>query len=383
MSSGKPKSRTGVWFAVAVAAVLGLWFGGNELYTRLVILRRDLPRLEPGEVSLIGLKVPGYHIVVSNGVARLSMGDPAAFGRPEIISDSSSGTTIPMRGLIGTLRFDSEAAVELVTALNDIRYDILPLDDRVWSKGRIEEALASPGEARSKLEYDLATTIQGKGIERVNWDRLSTGIWIEVPVALAVPSAGGSREVVAKVLVPYKTRIAAAAERYLQELLDRGGLGENLRPTASAITGVYNRALDDAERVGFEDVAQSLRNKLSPEAIRALADPVVKVLNEVEVLITEETIIDAELRAVPREDGKGDYYAITLETSGDSRDRLWQYTHRRPGAQLLLVSNGVAIAAPVVRHQIKYSTVEITGISEKKLAEEALRFIEAASKKNL
>src|SRR5688500_1513254 len=99
MSSGKPKSRTGVWFAVAVAAVLGLWFGGNALYTHLVILNRDLPRLEPGEVSLIGLKVPGYHIVVSNGVARLSVGDPAAFGKPESMSGASSGTTIPMKGL--------------------------------------------------------------------------------------------------------------------------------------------------------------------------------------------------------------------------------------------------------------------------------------------
>jgi hypothetical protein len=42
----------------------------------------------------------------------------------------------------------------------------------------------------------------------------------------------------------------------------------------------------------------------------------------------------------------------------------------------------VAIAAPVIQHQIKYSTVQITGISEEKLAEEALKFIEAASSNN-
>ena len=134
--------------------------------------------------------------------------------------------------------------------------------------------------------------------------------------------------------------------------------------------------------MGKEDVAASLRRVFSAEAVSRLAEPVLKVTNEVEVLVTEETIADAKLNAVPREDGKGDMYSIVLETKGDSRDRLWQYTYRRPGSQLLLVSNGVAIAAPVVRHQIKYSTVEITGISEKKLAEEALRFIEAASNKN-
>ena len=381
MSSGKPKSRTGVWFAVAVAAVLGLWFGGNELYTRLVIMRRELPRLEPGEVSLIGLKVPGYHIVVSNGVARLSVGDPSTFGKPDIAPDASTGTTIPMRGLIGTLRFDEEDAVELVTALNDIKYDLLPLEDRIWTKERIDKALAAPGPEREELEYELATALDGGGIERLNWDRLTTGIWLEVPVPLAVPAPGGTREVVAKVLIPYKTRLAGAAYRHFQTLLERGGLGEDLTPTPGTISGVYNQALDEAER-GREDVAASLRGRFSEESTSQLAEPVLKVLNEVEVLVTEQTISDADLKAVAREDGKGDMYSITLETTGDSRDRLWQYTYRRPGAQLLLVSNGIAIAAPVVRQQIKYSTVEITGISEKKLAEEALRFSEAALNKN-
>jgi hypothetical protein len=105
-----------------------------------------------------------------------------------------------------------------------------------------------------------------------------------------------------------------------------------------------------------------------------------KVLGEVEVLVTEETIVGAEMEAVPREDGKGDFYSILLRVAQESRDRLWQSTYRHPASQLLLVSNGVAIAAPVVRHEIKYSTVEITGIAEQQLAEEALAFIEAAAK---
>jgi hypothetical protein len=378
MSNDAPKKSTGIWFAVAVAAVLGLWFGGNELYTRLVILRRELPRLEPGEVSLIGLKVPGYHIVVSNGIARLTVGEPSEFGRPESL-DSGSGTTIPMKGLIGTLRFDPEAAEELVAAMNGIDYEILPLENRVWTTDRIEAALTS-GKDREKLEYDLATTLGGRGIERVNWDRLTTGIWIEVPVPLAVPAAGGTQEVVARVRIPFKTRIANSAYTYFRGVLERGGLGEDLTPTSATISGVYNQALDDAERLGAEDVGAALRRVYSEERLSALAEPVLKVLNEVEVLVTEATIADAELNATPREDSKGDTYSIRLETSGDSRDRLWQYTYRRPGSQLLLISNGVAIAAPVVRHQIKYSTVEITGIGDKKLAEEALRFIENSSK---
>jgi hypothetical protein len=293
--------------------------------------------------------------------------------------DAGTGTVIPMKALVGTLRFEPEAAEELVTAMNGITYDILPLEDRVWTPDEIEAAITT-GERREELEYDLATTLGGGAIERVNWDRLTTGIWIEVPVSLAVPAAGGTKEVVAKVRIPFKTRIANSAYTYFRGMLERGGLGEDLTPTAATISGVYNQALDDADQRGAEDVSAALRRVYSKENERRFAEPVLKVLNEVEVLVTEATIADAELKAVPREDGKGDMYSITLETTGDSRDRLWQYTYRRPGSQLLLVSNGVAIAAPVVRNQIKYSTVEITGIGEKKLAEEALRFIESSAK---
>ena len=373
------KSRTGIWFAVAVGVVLALWFGGNELYTRMVILPREYPPLQPGSVSLIGMKVPGYFIVVSNGVARLMIGEASTFSKPEAV-DTSSGKTIPMAGLVGTLRGEPEAAAELTLALNDITYDIQPLEDRVWTKSRIDRALAAPGEERSKLEYDLGTSLEGKGIERLNWDRLTTGVWLEVEVPIALPSAQ-SKQLVAKVRLPYRTRVANAAYTYFQRQLERGGLDANLKPSVATISGVYNQALDDATRLGHEDVAASISSKFSQDALAKLAKPVEDVLTAVEVLVTEKTIESAELKSAPREDGKGDIYTVILNTNDESRDRLWQYTYRRPGAQLLLVSNGVAIAAPVVRHEIKYSTVEISGISEQKLAEEALRFINTAADK--
>ncbi|MDQ2986067.1 MAG: hypothetical protein M3R13_05030 [Armatimonadota bacterium] len=376
------KTRAGVWFVVAVAAVIGAWFGSNELYTRFVILPREYPTLEPGNVSLIGLKVPGYHIVVSNGVARLQIGAASQFGKPAD-TDSGSGSAVPMRGLIGALRFDPEAAAELVTALNGIKHEIEPLRDRVWTKERIEQVIASNAVESGKLEYDLATRLDGRGIDRISWDRLTTGIWLEVPVPIGVPAANGKKTVVANVLIPYKTRLAVAASNYFQRLLERGGLGDDLNPTAATISGVYNQALDDGESAGFEDVAASLRSQFSAEAIARLADPVQKLLNEVEVLVTEKTIKSAELKSQRREDGDGEIYSIVLEVAAESRDRLWQYTYERPGSQLLLVSNGVAIGAPVVQHEIKYSTVEITGVAEQKLAEEALAFIESATAKNL
>ena len=375
------KVKTGIWFAASVAALIGLWLGGNELYTRLVILPQKFPPLEPGKVSLIGMKVPGYHIVVSNGIARLQAGEASTFGGPSRTS-IDQGTAIPISGLVGTLRFEPDAAAELLTALNGIKYDLEPLADRIWSKARIDRALAAPGPERAALEYDLATTIDGKGVQKVNWDRLTTGIWLDIPIKVRVPAPGGAKALIAKVLLPYKTRLASAAENNLNRLLERGGLGENLRPTAGTINGVYNEALDAAAAFEYEKVAESLRSRFSQKEIGDLAAPVNRLLQDVEVLVTERTIRSADLNKYAREDGNGDIFSLLIEVSDESRKRLWQYTYLRQGSQLLLISNGVAIAAPVVQHEIKYSTVEITGIAERRLAEDSLRFIRSFAKTN-
>jgi hypothetical protein len=379
MASGKV--RTGIWFAAGVAAVAGLWLGGNELYTRLVVLPQKFPPLAPGKVSLIGMKVPGYHIVVSNGIARLQAGEASTFGGPSRTS-IDEGSAIPIAALVGTLRQEKEAASDLISALNEIKYPIEPLTDRIWNQVRIDEALQGKGETREQLEYDLATSIDGKAISKVNWDRLTTGIWLEVPVRISVPASGGANVVETRVLVPYKTRLAAAAENNLNRIIERGGLGNNLRPTAATINGVYNMALDSSEEMGFENVAQSLRQRFSKKQSHEMAAPVDKLLKDVEVLVSEKTITASDLERHRREDGDGDVYSLTLSITDDSRLRLWQYTYLRPGSQLLLVSNGVAIAAPVVQHEIKYSTVEITGITERRLAEDSLRFIRSVTKKN-
>lgn len=377
----KSKARTGTWFAVAVAVGLGLWFGGNELYTRLVILPRDLPLLQPGTVSLIGMKVPGYHIVVSNGVARLEIGEAGTFANPSNPGGSGGGLVIPIKGLIGALQFDAEKAVELVTALNSIRYDMEPLEDRIWKREDLLAALESPGALRNRLEYDLATRLDGKGVERVNWDRLTTGIWVEMPVDIVVPSQDGTRTITAIVRLAYKSRLASAAEANLQRYYERPFVNRELTPSPQTIEGVYTEALELAEQQGFEDVSTNLRRLVSGEHAAKLAEPVNKLLSEVAVLVTDETITDASLKDYPDGEG-GKLYSLILEVTQDSRDRLWQYTYRLPGSQLLLVSNGVAIAAPAVQHQMKYSTVEIVGIAEQKLATEALGFIESSATRN-
>ena len=55
------KLRSGVWFAVAVVALLGAWFGGNYFYTLWFIVPQKHALLEPGRLNLIGTAANGIH----------------------------------------------------------------------------------------------------------------------------------------------------------------------------------------------------------------------------------------------------------------------------------------------------------------------------------
>jgi hypothetical protein len=366
--------RSGIWFAGSVALILLAWYGGNELYTRLVILPRKYPLLTPGDLDLIGIKVGGYSIKVSNGIATLEEGSGGAFGPSSENTSSGSGTVIPMRALIGALRFDPQRTSELAAALAGVKNEIEPLQALVWRQADVEKALAGNVVLAHKLEYDLSTTLSGKPLDKVNWLRLSTGIWIALEVPVQIPSSQGAKTVVATMTIPYKTRLAAKATADIQAIIQRS---HQLSPSASTISGAYSAAANELSSVGMaEDVKASLNQILSEASLNGYSHPVENLLSNVVVLSTEKQIEGASIHGEETDSGDGKVFTLTLDVTSDSRDRLWQFTYRKPGAQLLLVSKGIAIAAPFVQHVIKYSSVTITGIVDEDLARDALATIQ-------
>jgi len=373
MARDRPfRLRGGAWFAVGVLALLAFWYGGNEIYTRYVILPRKHPRLNPGAINLIGIKVGGYRVKVSNGIATIERVSEASFGRPDDGTSAGSGAIIPMIGLIGALMLEPEPTSELIESLVGIKYEIEPLDELVWPAAKIKAALQGDSALKAKLEYDLSTGLDGNALDRVSWKRLSSGIWIKLRIPVKVSSAQGPQTVIGEIRVPYKTRLATRVSSDVQALLQRG---RRLEPDRATIESAYARAASLMNEKTKEDVGGSLGALISDQSIASYARPAENLLGNVAILVTEKQITGASLAAAPKDQGDGDIYSITLDLTTESRDRLWQYTHSKPGAQLLLVSNGIAIAAPFVQHEIKYSRVTITGILDEDLANEALSFI--------
>jgi hypothetical protein len=152
-------------------------------------------------------------------------------------------------------------------------------------------------------------------------------------------------------------------------------VSSGLKPTPAMLAGAYSEAHRAVNSGAKENIIASLKSKLSEDMKRTLAAPAERLLADVAVLATDRQVTAARLLDEPSPDGNGRTYSMELDITQDARDRLWQYTYRHPKCQLLLVSNGVAIAAPFVKQEMKYSTITITNVADGDLAKQAIDFI--------
>ena len=74
-------------------------------------------------------------------------------------------------------------------------------------------------------------------------------------------------------------------------------------------------------------------------------------------------------------------YDLVLDLNDEGRDRLWKYSRNKVGTQLLLIVDGVAIAAPRVRHELAQKTVTITQMPDKALIQDAIDDIRTSTGK--
>ncbi|MCL6624696.1 MAG: hypothetical protein K6T17_08805 [Fimbriimonadales bacterium] len=361
------KLRGGTRFALAVIVILTAAYGVNWLVSEIVP-PKHLATIPPSETAILGMKLRGEKIIVMNGIAHLVYGAGSEYGvDPTKDLDTATGRKIPLKALVGTLRGEEAGATELVEALSKIERENIPPEEIIWNKADIEKALAGEPQVRAKLERQLNTTLEGKPTPLIIPNYLHSGIYIRLPVPVMIPSSYGGHTVIAYPLLAYRTQLASRT-------VNHRIIVEKAFPTHADWEGAYEDAWKQLQKEGSpENVAESLRSLISDARARALAKPVEDLLSRVTVLLTEEHIMGAGKKRIRNPEGKGFWYTITLNLNEEGRMRLWRYTHENPGCQLLFVVNGVAIAAPFVKQEMKYSTAEITNITDEDLVDEALR----------
>lgn len=361
------KHRGAIGFAFLVVACFGAWYAGNWACYRIIIGGDEpLARILPRTVNLVGIKLEGERIVISNRIAQLVKGSATEFKMGDEPAAPASAPKIPMKALIAALKGEPEGVAELVVALNKLDLEMNPPADATFDAVDVMAACSGDEVKRASLEAALNTRLDGGPVEELIKPLLVSGIFVRVPVPVQVPMPGGPRRVVAEVVLPYRTRLVTS-------VMSHPLIKARFDPSAEALAGVYLEVAKAQEATGRENVKAALEALVSAERLRRLAEPVERLLDRVYVLLTEQEMVSARLERPVEE--SGGTHTLEIEVTRLGRDRLWQYTHENPGCQLLFVVDGVAIAAPVVSHEMKYSTVAITNIADEDLAADAVNVI--------
>ncbi|MFY9233208.1 MAG: hypothetical protein WAO58_01990 [Fimbriimonadaceae bacterium] len=362
-----PSTRIAIGF-IGISA--GAYFAWNWFGSRASSERFE--PIEPGRITLLGLRAGGpYKIVVQNRIAILQIvdEDDSQFGKPEEESENLERSEnvqgkrrVPIRELLGTLQGDEKALSRFVTIMNDVQDVDMPSVLVYWEADDIKKALDGDKVLRTKLEDAIGMDLDGRPLGKLKVGSLLNGIVIKVPVKVDVPVGGQIRTMTGYVDKPFRSQFSREIERFLQE---KGMRGDDRAALRAAIV---QKAADIGKGRG-EDISGALRRIIDENAAQGYAAPVKKVLGRAFVVLNDKFMEGADLTGYDSSDGKK-YFTLRLQLSDEGTRRLWKYSREHIGNQLLLVKDGVAIAAPMIKHELRDGNVDVTQLQEETLAQE-------------
>jgi len=365
---------------IAVGAVL---FGCLAIFGYRVVADRMLgntnfPPLTPGKVNLVGIELgKTLAIRVENQIAQLVEAKQGAFesneGGAEGPTEGANAKRVPIKDLLRALQGDELALGHLIMVMNERGEDeSWPPIRNVWQATDIEKALQGDAAMQAKLERDLNMKLDGTPLDKLRLASYENGIIVESGVPVDITVDGVPKHLIGRIQTPYKPLIMQVVERRLKEKSEI---------TNEMIAGYYGEEASKllSGEAPKENVRQNLIALSDPTMLAPLAEKPAQILSSAKVIVTDAYIQSANY--VQSVDGKNPLYDLTIGLSDEGRRRLWAYSRGRTGAQLLLISNGVAIAAPRIRHELATSDLTITQMHDKSLLDDMIETLHASGTK--
>lgn len=356
-----------------VLGVSGAIYFGYRGYSIYRIKDVVLTPINPGAVSLIAVQTgSGYQIRVANQVAQLvevsGSIDEARANREEM-----NAKRLPIRELMQSLQGDTKALGKFVMSLNDFRDEDMPAVKVVWRMEDLEKAFGGDVALRKKLEQNLHVTLDGMPPNEIRLETLLNGIVINYPVEVEVTVDGKLQKMTCRVEEPFQSQFAQGVWKQIEM---------RFNPRREEIIGIYrDQALPIIEGKGNkQDIASAIRGRYSPERLRELAKKPHRILASASVLLNEDFILGATSKKyVGKDDEILTDVAIKLTEAG--KMRLWKYSFDNQGFQLMLIVDGVAIAAPRISTELAGDTVVITRVPNEALALDAVALMNKLARK--
>ncbi len=368
----KIRSSTKIFLGF-VAIVAGGYFGWQG-YAGYAVDGIKFDPIKPSKVSIVGIAPDsGYRILVANHAAQLIRGDKSDnFEAPSRDSggDATEKKRVPIKEMLEALQGNQEALGQFIAVMNEMQETAeWPSERILWKAADIRKALDGDPVLKPKLEKAINVALDGTPLKQISMTAHENGIVIEVEVPCQVQVGAEVKELVGSILVPYRSQMSRSIERELKEKAY----------DLNTVAGYYGlEAQKIADGTGRkEEVAANLERIIDPKANAELARPAQQVLKSATVVVTDDFITKASSRSY---EAKGEQLTdLVIELSDEGRKRLWQYSRRRVGSQLLLIVDGVAIAAPRIRHELAQGELVITQMPDQVLVQDAVDAINTKS----
>ena len=370
------KINPSVKVSLIALAAFGAAYGAYWAFGEAQLSGFDPEPLVPGKVNLVAFKTDtNLRIRVANRVAQLveindSGGSMDVSSNDANISDAKR---IPIREFLEVLQGNEESLGDFITSLNDLRGDEpLPTDAVVWSEADLIAALDGEPALAAKLEEDLHIQLNGMPLDTVKMSRILNGIIVEVNVPVQVPIKGKMQTLVGVIEEPFRPRLSIELERSIQE---------EFEPSDETIAGNYQELalpILNGENQP-EDIRNALRVLVGEERKSTLARKPERLLQGAQVLAKDELLEGASYQSY--EDERGDMnFNLKIGVTDEARKRLWKYSRNTQGFELLVVVDGIAVAAPRIATQLNGREVTVSKLKDEPLVQRTVDAINEVSK---
>jgi len=361
------KVRSSTKIAIGFVIIAGGTIYGYQFAMRQAIMSQNFTPLVPGRVNIVGINTgAGYKILVANQMAQLVQASDSFHG---VETDSGGATEgaikkrVPIKEMLEVLQGNEKALGPFIMKVNDRdENDSWPPTRVVWPAERLLKAINGDKAEEAKLVHDLNINLDGTPLAVLDRDSMENGIIIDYPVAVTVDSGGKKRKLIGRVQEPFKADLLTTIERKLTDQ----------RVNNDMIAGYYaeesQAVLDGKSR--RQDIRKAIMARLAPTNAQELATAPEKVLKSAEVVVNENQIDSASYRNYDTTNGKMN--DLTVEMTDEGRKRLWKFSEDRVGTQLMLIVNGIPIAAPRISHELAQGEITITQMGDETLVKEAV-----------
>lgn len=361
------QKRSSTTIAIGFASLVAIVILGAKLYSQQALANEHFSPVVPGAVNIVGIDPgAGYQIIVANQMAQLVQAS-GEFGAKE---DAGGGPTegaikkrIPVREMLQVLQGNGKALGNFVMNLNGMsENDNWPPIHIVWTKEDIEKAFRGDKVLHDKLVRDLNVQLDGSPLPSLRLASLQNGIILDYPVSVQVNQNGNVVTVVGRVEEPFKPKLIQSVEVQYRDKAD---------VTQSMILGYY---IQESKKIlanprDKQNIQKEISIRLSPENAQNLASAANRVLRSATPVINESFITGATHRTYDTTRGKMN--DLTIELNDEGRRRLWKYSENRVHTHLLLVADGIPIAAPIIQHELSQGELTISQMEDEGLVRDA------------